>query len=452
MHHRETAEQEQGWVLLPENPQYTIFNSICDSVRFVSEKALTTYRGHLCATSSFVGVDGAVMGWHDFGYLEGPGWAANAVGGAWELLRYARFTRDRGIARIALSVLDHVLEDGFIDRETGLIWGYRHTRADSFCLNFKHNSDWLCPGSMACIGLQMLRASDLVSDRSRKKRLRHAAQQCAEWILGHVKMLPGGWLPRRVTPEGNPYPYRAEGGSDPIFEQSGDGLFFLWLLADLTLRGMGDYRAPARRLADAFIKARGFYGSINHDTYDLQENVAYSVAFRVLRETAKALSDPALKAFAYENALQGLSRFLMKEDRNGVATKGLLYMEDSWDTSYLWENAEAAIAYLEAYSESRRREYLERALAILRAAAKHHHGEWGFLTEGVDWNNHVGARHHFQGATYGDIQYTEPFLNHLHIVEPTLYYLERLARRKKQSDGSLGFYDHEGVLLYRRQD
>ena len=28
--------------------------------------------------------------------------------------------------------------------------------------------------------------------------------------------------------------------------------------------------------------------------------------------------------------------------------------------------------------------------------------------EGVDWNNHVGAKHHFDGARYGDIHRTEP--------------------------------------------
>ena len=32
-----------------------------------------------------------------------------------------------------------------------------------------------------------------------------------------------------------------------------------------------------------------------------------------------------------------LDQFKMREDRNGVATKGLLFMEKSWDTAYLWE-------------------------------------------------------------------------------------------------------------------
>ncbi|MHC4440419.1 MAG: DUF2961 domain-containing protein, partial [Planctomycetota bacterium] len=65
---------------LPENPSYTILDSVRDSVRF-AEITLVPYKGKLCCKSSFVDQDGNIMGWHDFGNLEGPGWAANAVGG-----------------------------------------------------------------------------------------------------------------------------------------------------------------------------------------------------------------------------------------------------------------------------------------------------------------------------------------------------------------------------------
>jgi hypothetical protein len=145
----------------------------------------------------------------------------------------------------------------------------------------------------------------------------------------------------------------------------------------------------------------------------------------------------------------------MKEDRNGVATQGLLYMEKSWDTSYLWENAEAALAYFEAAHELRAthpadsQRYERDGLVILRAIAKHHHGPHGFLTEGVDWNNHVGVQHHIKQAQFGDIQYTEPFLNNQHIVEPTLYYLEKLARHSRHGK-TQEWRDMEGNLLYSR--
>jgi len=36
----------------------------------------------------------------------------------------------------------------------------------------------------------------------------------------------------------------------------------------------------------------------------------------------------------------------------------------------------------------------------------------------------VGKQHHFDQAEFGDIKYTEPLLNNLHIVEPTLLVLK----------------------------
>ena len=77
---------------VPENPQYTIVDSVQDSVRFTLTKTLQRdSRGHLVSLSSFVDPEGQVMGWHDFGNLEGPGWAANAVGGAWEIYTLGKF-------------------------------------------------------------------------------------------------------------------------------------------------------------------------------------------------------------------------------------------------------------------------------------------------------------------------------------------------------------------------
>ncbi|MCS7311073.1 MAG: hypothetical protein NZ741_12730, partial [Armatimonadetes bacterium] len=89
----------------------------------------------------------------------------------------------------------------------------------------------------------------------------------------------------------------------------------------------------------------------------------------------------------------------------------------SWDTAYLWENAEAALAYLEAYRLSGERLWEQRAVDILLGISKHHYGEYGFLTEGVDWNNRVGRQHHIGQAEYGAIAYTEPLLNNLYHVE-----------------------------------
>jgi hypothetical protein len=131
-------------------------------------------------------------------------------------------------------------------------------------------------------------------------------------------------------------------------------------------------------------------------------------------------------------------------------------MEKSWDTAYLWENAEAALAYFEAANDTqqsdpaRSRDFELDGLVILRAIAKRHYGEHGFLTEGVDWNNHVGQQHHIGQAQYGAIRYTEPFLNNQHIAEPTLYYLRNLARHESV-DGEIEFRDLEQDVIHRQR-
>jgi hypothetical protein len=440
---------------VPENPRYTVVDSVLDSLRFTVEKTLRrTEAGHLASISSFVDPDGAVMDWHDFGNLEGPGWAANAAGGAHEIFGWAEYLSRDDWRQAALGILDHVLESGFIDRESGFISGYRDTATGKLCLNYKHNSDWFCPGSMAKVAFQLLGFSADLDGDPRAERMRQAAARCAAWLDKHVKPMPNGWLPRRCTFLGEPYPKTPEGGNDQFWQTSADGLFIVQLQAALTQRGLVDYRAQVRERTAAFVKAGGIFGSINHDTYDPHENVAYSVAFRTLLLAARLLDDDELREFAYRRCLDGLERFKMHEDRNGVATKGLLYMERSWNTSYMWENAEAALAYFEAAEDTLprdprlSREYEMDGLTILRAIAGHHYGPHGFLTEGVDWDNIVSEKHHIDGAFYGAIRYTEPFLNNQHIAEPTLFYLKRLATASATPQ-SRDWRDLEGNVVLR---
>ena len=440
---------------VPENPQYTIVQSMLDSIRFTLTKTLTQdFRGHLVSISSFVDPEGRAMGWHDFGHLEGPGWAANAVGGAWEIYRLSRFLGRPEWQSNALAILDHVLDCGFVDESTGFIRGYRETTTGKFWLNYKHNADWFCPGSMAKVAFQMLVFADDLGQDVRAKRMRRIAARCADWIHHNVEAVANGWFPRRTLPDGKVYRRSPDGGQDPFWQTSADSLFILQLQAALTQRRLGNWRVPLRLKTDVFVRAGGIFGSINHDTYDPHENVAYAVAFRTLKAVAEVLGDDRVRTFAYDTCLAGLDQFKMRDDRNGVATKGLLYMEKSWDTAYLWENAEAALAYFEAAAQLRRRDparsrQFERdGLTILRAIAKHHYGPHGFLTEGVDWNNHVGQKHHINQALYGAIQYTEPFLNNQHITEPTLFYLDHLATRSHKG-GQTDWRDVEGNLLLR---
>jgi hypothetical protein len=440
---------------LPASEGYSIADSVRDSLRFTLNKTLRREtNGHLVSISSFVNPEGKVMGWHDFGNLEGPGWAANAVGGAWEIYTFGRFLGRREWQEEALGVLDHVLESGFINYDTGFITPYRETTTGKFCLNYKHNSDWFCPGSMAKVGLQLLLFSDDIKGK-RARRMRASAAGCAEWLEKNVEPVPNGWFPRRTDARGRLYRKSPDGGNDPFWQTSADSLFILQLQAALTARREANYRDALRTRTSVFMRSGGIFGSINHDTYDPNENVAYSVAFRTLLAISRILKDDAVRQFAYDKCLAGLGQFKMCEDRNGVATRGLLYMEKSWDTAYLWENAEAALAYFEAALDTRKsaparsREYELDGLVILRAIAKHHYGPHGFLTEGVDWNNHVGQQHHIGQAKYAAIQYTEPFLNNQHIAEPTLFYLQHLAR-KHRKQGKTEYFDLEGNLVVRQ--
>jgi hypothetical protein len=440
---------------VPADPAYTILDSAQDSIRFTLTKTVKPDdRGHLVSISSFVDPEAQVMGWHDFGNLEGPGWAANAVGGAWETYTLGRLLGRPDWQTDALRILDHVLDGGFLDEPTGFIRGYRETTTGAFCLNYKHHSDWFCPGSMAKVAYQLLIFADELGSDPRAARMRRQAVRCADWIARNVEAVPNGWFPRRTAPDGKVYRKSPEGGDDPFWQTSADGLFILQLQAALTRRKLAEYSASLREKSAVFVRAGGIFGSINHDTYDPHENVAYSVAFRTLRLVAQVLRDDALRDFAYEKCLPGLDQFKMREDRNGVATRGLLYMEQSWDTSYLWENAEAALAYFEAAADCpkrdarRRRQWELDGLTILRAAAKHHYGPHGFLTEGVDWNNHVGQQHHIDQARFAAIRYTEPFLNNQHIAEPTRFYLEHLALRQTRR-GRTEWRDAEGNVLLR---
>lgn len=366
------------------------------------------------AISSFVDFEGNPMLWHDFGPLEGPGWASNSLGGAFELLLFFRHSGKDIFQKDALGLLHHSLNCGFI-KPDGFIIPYRHIPENRFCLNFKGNDEWFAPGSMARIALQLLWISDILGDD-----LSQIALRCANWIRENVELAPNGWYPRRCYPNGSFYPYKAEGKEiDPIGEISGDGSHIPFLYAELTLRGLGDFKREVEEKVELYMERDGFLGSLNHDTYDEEENVSIAVGFRMLLRSLKLLGREEIGDFAFK-LLKRLERFELKEDLNGCATAGLLYMEDSWTTCYLWENAESALAYIEAYEVSEEEIYLEKARTILLACAKHHYGEYGFLTEGVDWQNSVGQQHHIDGKEFGDIKYTEPLLNNLHIIEPTV--------------------------------
>ncbi|MBM3496518.1 MAG: hypothetical protein FJX72_19700, partial [Armatimonadetes bacterium] len=117
------------------DPDYTLRDSARDSVRF-AHRCLEPHEGaRWRAVSTFVDPDARIQHWHDFGDLEGPGWAANGLGGAVQLYTWGAFDSCHLLQHVALGLMDHTLDDGFVQPD-GFVWGYRDTASDRLCLNF----------------------------------------------------------------------------------------------------------------------------------------------------------------------------------------------------------------------------------------------------------------------------------------------------------------------------
>lgn len=376
------------------------------------------------AVSTFVDPERVPQLWHDFGPLVGPGWAANALGGARVLLDWSEFDGDRSVAAAAVGLIRGVLCGGY-RTGSGLVFGYRNRETGVRAHNFKGNLDWLTPGSQAKTALDALALADRAPDPERAGLL-DLAVGILDWIDRSVER-GGCWYPRRVRPDGRPYLYAAEGGDEPLPYGSAEALYIPWLRLEAARRGIGSTLDEAASDIDAWHAAGRPYGSINHDVYDRDENAARALAFRVLLRAGVACDRPEWIRTAFDDALSGLRRFRMVDDRNGVRTAGLLYMCDSWPTAYLWENGEAALAFLEAGVVLCAGGFFEHAQALrgwasdtLVAISRFHFGEFGFLTEGVDWSNHIGRQHHVGEVEFGPIRYTQPLLNNLqHVAAAT---------------------------------
>jgi hypothetical protein len=436
---------------LPEDPDNTIVQSALDAVRFLFRVSDRDGSGHLRCRSIDAGPDGELIRYRGR-LMDGVGYCADAIFGANVLVRLGRALERPELEAAGFSYLDHALNAGFFDDPNLPVRLYLDTETGKLLDNLEDHEAYLEPGHIARVGTQLLRAASLDPDEDRAARCRLIAGRTAEWVR-RLERCENGWYPRRCTPGGEPFPFAANAFGptdlaeftrrDPIHDRSGSGAFALELLASVTEAGILDARRELRADADAFVGAGGHFGSTNTDTEDLHENVSYAVAFQALRQASDVLDDEALRDFAYERCLAPLAGFELTRDLNGVATKGLLYMEASWNAACTWEMAEAAQAYLIAFADRSRSADVVKALTILRGMAMHHHGEHGFLTEAVDWDGHSTSLRHFLGERYGDIVTTHPFLNNLHVVQPTVTFLERFAVHG--TDG--GLYDLEGNRL-----
>jgi hypothetical protein len=441
---------------LPEDPDYTIVASALDSIRFVRHISDHDPDGKLVCASVDAAPDGGLVRYRGR-LMEGTGYCADSVFGSRQLIRAGRALGCPQLEQMGWSYLEHVLATGFFDDPMVPVLLYRDVETETFLHNLEARTDYVELGHIARVAYQLLAITALDSDQDRIDRCRMAVERTCNWILA-ADRCDNGWYPRRATPEGAVYPYAPDAFGpvdlstmatpDPIFDRSGAGVLATQLLVAATKSGLVDARAVVRTDVDTFIRAGGHFGSTNTDTEDLAENVSYALAFQTLLEAADLLEDDSVRTFAYRECLDPLAQFELARDYNGVATKGLLFMESSWNAACTWEMAEAAQAYLLAYEDRRNRPHLHKALTILRGLAKHHHGEWGFLTEAVDWDGHSTSTRHFEGEQYGDIATTHPFLNNLHHLQPTVHVVERFAYKVTVGEET-ALYDPEGNELCR---
>ena len=439
---------------LPEDPDYTIVDSALDSIRFVRAMSEPDSDGKLYCRSVDASPDGLVR--YRDRFMEGVGYCADSVFGAHYLVRFGRATSRAELEAMGWSVLDHALSGGFFDDHDVPVRLYRDTETGRYLDNLEGRDEYLEHGHIARVGHQLLLVAKLDHDARRARRSLEAASRVAAWIDASQRC-SNGWFPRRSRPDGTvfldavdalgPTDLAAMRYPDPLGDCSGGGSMALHFLAAATSAGICDATDSVREAARAFVDAGGHFGSVNTDTEDRAENASFALGFQAMLAAADLLGDAEFADFAFESCLAGLERFELTRDLNGCATKGLLCMEDSWNAACTWEVAICAAAYLDAHSRRPRREYVLKALTMLRGLARHHHGDLGFLTEAVDWDGHSVKTRHFGGASRGDIATTHPFLNNLHLLEPTVLFLETGAIRQDHHELEPGLYDLEGNRL-----
>ncbi len=443
----------------PENPRYSIVASALDSVRFLLTASRRDPDGGLFCPSVDADVTAQPMRYRGR-LMEGVGYCADTIFGVQAMARLARLLDSSLLEVAAYDFLDHALSTGFFASSDPPIRLYRDIESGQFLDNLEARPDYVELGHVARVGTQLLRVARLDPDDDRAQRCLRIAVETGSWIAG-VDRCPNGWYPRRCTPDGRIVTYAPDAfgpvdlwklgrqdGPDPIHDVSGAGSYAIELLAELTADGLADHRETLNADVELVKSEGGFFGSTNTDTESHAENVSYAALFQALLAASRVVGadSSAVVEFAVEHCLKPLRSFELVEDVDGIATKGLLYMEREWNAACMWETAEVAEAYLRAPAEVGS-EFPVKALTILRSMALHHHGEFGFLTEATDWDGHSTVDRHFPGESVGDIATTHPFLNNLHVVSPTATYLESFALRVS---GELGvdYYDSEGNAIW----
>jgi len=398
---------------LPENPEYPILASAAHAASYTV--AATTPSGIGANAHSFL-VD------------------INAK----PVRTNGRHTNRQDFADTAREIARHAIHSGYLDDPEIPVRLYRDAESGEFFDQVEARRTFFDLGHMAKAIQNLVDLAGNV-DAGSRERLMIAGRRFGAFVL-KTGRTASGWLPRRVAHDLSPYmlarvpppkpgvvPVAGGPRPDPIAERSGAGLLTVACMLKLDRLGLVKGREFLRETCDAFIDSGGYFGSVNTDTEDQAESVAFALAFQTLLEASDYLECPGYRNFAFDVCLPGLERFHMVEDRNGQRTKGLLRLSDSYSSACMWECSEAALAYFRAAADRGRPEHALAGLTILRAIARNHFGELGFIPSELDWNGRMPPEAHLEAGPFGPRRVTHPYMNNLHVVRSTLFFLENLA-------------------------
>lgn len=417
--------------LLPQDAAYSLLDSAVDAARY-TVAATTPCEVGANAHSFLTDVEGKPV--RTGGRLiQGVGYCADAPYGAVALFALCRFTGRQEFTRTASSIAQHALHAGYLSDPDIPVRLYRDAETHEFFDQVEARSNFFDVGHMAKTVENLVKLAPQL-DAGERETVIATARRFAGFV-GRCARTQAGWLPRRTAHDMAAYrlaripPHEPDMAprEDAVAETSGAGLLTLSCMLELDRAGLADMRAFLHETAGAFVEGGGCFGSTNTDTEDPEEMVSVALAVQVLLGIADHLGIARFRDFALEACLPRLRRFHMAEDRNGQPTRGLLFLSDSYSSACLWECSEAALAYFRAAQARGHAADVLAGLAILRGIARNHHGPLGFLPSELDWNGRMAPDKHLVPGRYGPRAVTHPYMNNLHVVTSTLFYLENIA-------------------------
>lgn len=416
---------------LPGNAAYSLLDSAIDAARYTVAATMPCEVG-ANAHSFLTDIEGkpARTGGR---LIQGIGYCADAPYGAAALFALGRFTGRPEFSLTAAAIARHAVRAGYLADPDVPVRLYRDAETHEFFDQLEARSSFFDVGHMAKTVENLVRLTPRL-DEEEQETVIAAARHFASFV-GRCARTPTGWLPRRTAHDMSAYrlaripPHAPDMAprEDAVAETSGAGLLTLSCMLKLDQAGLADTRAFLREAADAFVDGGGYFGSTNTDTDDPEEMVSVALAVQVLLGIASHLGIARYRDFALEACLPRLRRFHMADDRNGQPTRGLLFLSDSYSSACLWECSEAALAYFRAAQARGHAADVLAGLSILRGIARNHHGPLGFLPSELDWNGRMAPDKHLVPGRYGPRAVTHPYMNNLHVVTSTLFYLENIA-------------------------